>query len=77
LFPDLFGQFFPGHLPEFEKSSREIEPSPVSYERPLAPTLCSQGPTTMGVEPSGPQGGPGEVLRVLRLVGTRGAANAI
>ena len=38
-------------------------------ERQLAPTLCPQDDTTIGLQPSGPYGGHGEVLRVLRLVG--------
>ena len=55
-----------------------MEASPTPNERPLvAPTLCPQGLTKIGVEPSRPQGGHGEVLRVLRLVGTRGPADAI
>jgi hypothetical protein len=44
-------------------------------ERPLAPTLLPQGVTTLGEEPSGPQGGSGEILRVVRLIGIGGAAD--
>jgi hypothetical protein len=58
----LFGQFFPGHLPYFETSSSEIDASPTLNERPLAPTLYPQSVNTIGVEPSGPQSGHGEVL---------------
>jgi hypothetical protein len=68
---------FPGHLPVFEQSSREIEASPTPNERRLVPTLYPQGIPRIGVEPSGQQGGPGKILGVLRLIGTRGAADAI
>jgi hypothetical protein len=75
-FPNLLGQFFPGHLSEFEKSSREIEASPTPNERPLAPTLYPWGVIRIDVEPNGPQGGPGEVLGTLRLIGIGVAADA-
>jgi len=35
----LFGQFFPGNLPEFEDLGKEIEASPMPNERASAPTL--------------------------------------
>jgi hypothetical protein len=47
------------------------------YDRKLDPTLYPQSVTRIGVEPSGPHGGHGEVLGALRLIGTRGAADAI
>jgi hypothetical protein len=37
MFPDLFGQFFPGHLPEGQRLSIEIETPPKLDECPLAP----------------------------------------
>jgi hypothetical protein len=36
MFPDLFGQFFPGHLPEGQRLSIEIETPPKLDECPLA-----------------------------------------
>jgi hypothetical protein len=72
----LFGQFFPGHLPYFEKSSREIEASPTPNEHLLAPTLYPQSVTTIGVEPSGSHGGHSEVMGAIRLIGIGVAADA-
>jgi hypothetical protein len=77
LFPDLFGRLLPGHLSEFERSSRVREASPYALRAPLAATLYPQSVTTIRLESSGPQGGPGEVLGALSLIGIGGAADAI
>ncbi len=54
-----------------------MQASPTPNERRLAPTKQRQGITRIGVEPSGLQRGPGEVLGVLRLIGIGRTADAI
>ena len=77
MYPALFGHLLPGHHSEFERLSGEREGYPYALRAPLAPTLYPQSVTTIRLESSGPQGGPGEVLGALRLIGIGGAADAI